>query len=79
MVATKRIVPRLHLLNPQEISDLFITVTSVQRAVEEMHNCTSSTIVVQDGPDAGQTIPVCIEFISVYVLSNVVYSVYRLS
>lgn len=57
LVATKRIVPRLHLLNPQEISDLFITVTSVQRAVEEMHNCTSSTIVVQDGPDAGQTIP----------------------
>lgn len=60
LVATKRSVPRMSMLNPQEISDLFITVSKVQSAVEEMHNCTSSTVVVQDGPDAGQTIPVCI-------------------
>lgn len=39
-----------------EVADLFQTVQKVQEVMEKVHNTESSTIVVQDGPDAGQTI-----------------------
>jgi len=47
---------RLTDLLPDEISDLFLTVQKVQRGMELFHQTSSSTVTVQDGPDAGQSI-----------------------
>lgn len=38
------------------MADLFRTVQRVQGVMEKVHDTTSSTVVIQDGPDAGQTI-----------------------
>ncbi|GLV45058.1 Nitrilase and fragile histidine triad fusion protein [Carabus blaptoides fortunei] len=57
LVASKRVTPRLSDLNHEEIANLFQTVVKVQTVLEKVHNATSSTIVVQDGKEAGQTIP----------------------
>lgn len=62
LVASKRVVPRLCDLTQEEIADLFQTVVKVQAAVEREHNATSSTVVVQDGKEAGQTIRVSLIF-----------------
>ncbi|XP_065214089.1 deaminated glutathione amidase [Planococcus citri] len=43
-------------LSSTEVADLFQTVQKVQRVMETVHEAKSSTIVIQDGPDAGQTI-----------------------
>ncbi|XP_057660055.1 nitrilase and fragile histidine triad fusion protein NitFhit [Diorhabda carinulata] len=57
LVSTLRRVPRLVDLNQEEIADLFQTVIKIQKAMELEHNAESSTICVQDGKYAGQTIP----------------------
>lgn len=57
LVASIRQAVRLEDLNPDEVADLFQTVVTVQRVMEEIHNSNSSTICVQDGQHAGQTIP----------------------
>uniref|UniRef100_A0A1B6DP50 Nitrilase and fragile histidine triad fusion protein NitFhit n=2 Tax=Clastoptera arizonana TaxID=38151 RepID=A0A1B6DP50_9HEMI len=56
LVAPIRSAQRLSELTQSEISDLFNTVKRVQSLVEKVYNAQSSTITVQDGPDAGQTI-----------------------
>ena len=43
-------------LSEIEIFDLFTTVKKIQKAVETIHNANSSTIAIQDGIDAGQSI-----------------------
>lgn len=58
LVSPIRVVKRLSDLSSIEISNLFQTVQKVQRVVERVHSANSSTIAVQDGPDAGQTISV---------------------
>ncbi|XP_030385271.1 nitrilase and fragile histidine triad fusion protein NitFhit [Scaptodrosophila lebanonensis] len=57
LVSTKRITPRLNGLNCAEMTDLFATVCMVQRLLEKRYNTTSATVTVQDGADAGQTVP----------------------
>lgn len=59
LVSPIRCVPRLADLTPEEISDLFISVQKVQCVMEQIQNVCSSTIAVQDGEHAGQTIKVC--------------------
>lgn len=49
-------VKRLGDLNAHEIFDLFGSVQRIQRVVEEVHGSMSSTIAIQDGPEAGQTV-----------------------
>lgn len=49
---------RLQDLSPEEVSDLFQTAVEVQKIIENVHAANSSTICVQDGKNAGQTIPV---------------------
>ncbi|XP_050097259.1 nitrilase and fragile histidine triad fusion protein NitFhit [Anopheles aquasalis] len=56
LVTTKRPTARLPDLTPPEISDFFQVVCKVQKAAERLYDATSSTITVQDGPDAGQTV-----------------------
>ncbi|KAJ8982346.1 hypothetical protein NQ317_013096 [Molorchus minor] len=57
LVATLRQTSRLINLSQEEIADIFQTAIAVQRVMEQEHNCSSSTICVQDGKFAGQTVP----------------------
>lgn len=56
LVAPLRCVQRLSELSPLEIADLFTLVHEVTPVVESTFQGTSSTVVVQDGKEAGQTI-----------------------
>lgn len=58
LVASIRPAKRLEDLYPEEVSDLFQTVVKVQTVMERVYKCESSTICIQDGKYAGQTVPV---------------------
>jgi diadenosine tetraphosphate (Ap4A) HIT family hydrolase len=45
-------------LTPPEITDLFMLAQFVQKVLEDMHGVMSSTLSIQDGQDAGQTVKV---------------------
>ncbi len=49
---------RMPDMEPDELSDLFLTSQIVQRGMELFHGVSSSNVAVQDGPDAGQSIQV---------------------
>ncbi|XP_054732090.1 nitrilase and fragile histidine triad fusion protein NitFhit-like [Anastrepha obliqua] len=57
LVSTKREMKRLDNLLCHEMCDLFCTVCKIQRMLEDFYGTTSATVTVQDGPDAGQTVP----------------------
>ncbi|KAL7734170.1 hypothetical protein ACLKA6_011849 [Drosophila palustris] len=57
LVSTKRVTPRLNGLNCAEVTDLFATVCMIQRMLEKVYGTTSATVTVQDGAQAGQTVP----------------------
>ncbi|KAG9483915.1 bis(5'-adenosyl)-triphosphatase [Eleutherodactylus coqui] len=57
LVCPIRLVKRFKDLMPEEVSDLFSTVQRVSAAVEKHFGGTSLTISIQDGPEAGQTVP----------------------
>jgi bis(5'-adenosyl)-triphosphatase len=69
LVSPRRRVPRLTDLNAEEASDLFSAVQKVQRALAQIYFVAAAdsqraaptdggfTIAIQDGPDAGQTVP----------------------
>lgn len=56
LVTSKRPALRLPDLTAVEINDFFQTVCKVQKVAEKLYSATSSTVTVQDGPDAGQTV-----------------------
>lgn len=58
LVSSIRCAKRLEDLNTEEVADLFQTVVKVQKVMESVYKSSSSTICVQDGKFAGQTIPV---------------------
>lgn len=58
LVATRRCVSRLKDLRPDEVIDFFSTVWKCQRMLDEYYHTTSSTVTVQDGEFAGQTVKV---------------------
>ncbi|KAL8744708.1 MAG: hypothetical protein Q9190_003066 [Brigantiaea leucoxantha] len=57
LVSPRRIVPRLADLSHVEVTDLFLTVQRVGRMVERVYNASSLNVAIQDGPDAGQSVP----------------------
>ncbi|XP_067645595.1 nitrilase and fragile histidine triad fusion protein NitFhit [Eurosta solidaginis] len=57
LVSTKRVIKRLDGLLCYEMCDLFSTVCKIQGMLERFYKTTSATVTVQDGPDAGQTVP----------------------
>ncbi|XP_055952126.1 nitrilase and fragile histidine triad fusion protein NitFhit-like isoform X2 [Argiope bruennichi] len=57
LVTPIRCVKRLADLSPNEVADLFLCVQTVQRKIEEAYNASSSSVAIQDGPEAGQTVP----------------------
>ena len=50
-------MPRLAELSHEEITDLFLTVQRVGRMVERVYDASSLNIAMQDGMDAGQSVP----------------------
>ncbi|CAG0893770.1 unnamed protein product [Cyprideis torosa] len=56
LVSPLRFVRRLFDLSRQETSDLFTLVQRVQRVMERVHDTPNSTIAIQDGKHAGQSI-----------------------
>ncbi|KAL5348148.1 Dinucleoside triphosphate hydrolase [Pseudogymnoascus australis] len=64
LVSPHRSVPRLTDLTPPEISDLFLTVQRVQRMIALTHfpapgapSAGGFNIAIQDGEEAGQSVP----------------------
>lgn len=57
-MATRRCVRRLKDLTHEETVDFFMTVCKTQRLLEQYYKTTSSTVTVQDGQFAGQTVRV---------------------
>ena len=57
LVSPRRVTPRLSDLTPIEVSDLFLTVQRVGSMLERYYNATSLNIAIQDGADAGQSVP----------------------
>jgi len=58
-VAPIRVVEKFTDLSSNEVNDLFLAVQKVQKVNEQIHDAQSSSIVIQDGQDAGQTVKVC--------------------
>ncbi|RAH45660.1 HIT family protein [Aspergillus brunneoviolaceus CBS 621.78] len=57
LISPRRVVPRVADLTPTETSDLFLTVRRVARMVERVYGASSLNIAIQDGVDAGQSVP----------------------
>ncbi|KAJ8663874.1 hypothetical protein O0I10_000149 [Lichtheimia ornata] len=57
LVVSRRNVPRVKDLNPEEIADIMMSAQTIGNVVEKQFGCTSLTTVIQDGPQAGQTVP----------------------
>ena len=57
LVSPRRTAPRLSDLNPAELTDLFVTVQQVSRVVERVFKASSLNVAIQDGADAGQSVP----------------------
>ena len=57
LVSPRRVVPRFNDLSPAEVQDLFLTVQRVSRMVERVFRASSLNIAIQDGVDAGQSVP----------------------
>lgn len=57
LVSPRRVTPRLSDLSQAEISDLFLTVQRVGRMVERVYKAGSLNVAIQDGLDAGQSVP----------------------
>eukprot|EP00246_Nothoceros_aenigmaticus_P008482 TRINITY_DN2317_c0_g1_i1.p1 TRINITY_DN2317_c0_g1~~TRINITY_DN2317_c0_g1_i1.p1 ORF type:complete len:113 (-),score=28.23 TRINITY_DN2317_c0_g1_i1:276-614(-) len=50
-------LPRFDDLSAEEVSDLWLTAKLVGKKVEKHYNASSLTFAMQDGPQAGQTVP----------------------
>ena len=64
MIFFCRCVKRLADLSVDEVQDLFMTVIEAQKLTESYFKSSSSTISVQDGAEAGQTV----EHVHVHIL-----------
>ena len=57
LVSPRRVVPRVSELSTAEVTDLFLTVQRVSRMIERVYNASALNIAIQDGQDAGQSVP----------------------
>ncbi|KAF8252955.1 HIT-like protein [Wilcoxina mikolae CBS 423.85] len=57
LVCPQRVVPRIHDLRPDEITDLFLTVQKLGSAIEKIYKAEGINIAIQDGAAAGQSVP----------------------
>ena len=57
LICPVRSVPRLSQLDATETADLFNTVKTVSRTLQRVYDASSFNVAVQDGVDAGQSVP----------------------
>ncbi|KAL3474354.1 HIT-like domain-containing protein [Aspergillus californicus] len=57
LISPRRVVPRVSDLTPPETADLFLTVRRVGRMLERVYGASSLNIAIQDGVEAGQSVP----------------------
>lgn len=57
LVSPLRVKPHLSDLTKDEISDLFLTVTRIQRTLKRVYKADAFNVAVQDGEAAGQSVP----------------------
>jgi len=57
LVCPVRVVPRISQLTVAETTDLFNTVRVVSRTLERVYSASALNIAIQDGVDAGQSVP----------------------
>ncbi|KAI3500989.1 hypothetical protein L1887_36819 [Cichorium endivia] len=57
LVCPRREVKRFVDLTAEEASDLWISAQKIGRQLENYHKASSLTFAIQDGPQAGQTVP----------------------
>ena len=57
LVSPRRITQRFSDLSQAEVADLFMTVQRVGRMVERVYGASALNIAIQDGCDAGQSVP----------------------
>lgn len=57
LVCPKREVKRFTELTADETTDLWLTAQTVGGRIENYHQASSLTLAIQDGPEAGQTVP----------------------
>ncbi|CAM9349153.1 unnamed protein product, partial [Ectocarpus fasciculatus] len=57
LVISKRVCGRVADLSPEEVADLFATVHRVAPVLERHYGCSAMNIAIQDGADAGQSVP----------------------
>ncbi|MED6118710.1 hypothetical protein PIB30_005182 [Stylosanthes scabra] len=57
LICPKREVKRFVDLTSEETSDLWLTAQKIGKQLESYHKASSLTFAIQDGPQAGQTVP----------------------
>ena len=57
LVAPLRIVNRFCDLTEDEVADIFLSTQKISSVIEREFKASSLTVAIQDGPDAGQTVP----------------------
>ncbi|EPS62125.1 hypothetical protein M569_12669, partial [Genlisea aurea] len=57
LVCPRRIVKRFVDLSAEETTDLWFTAQKIGNQLETHHKASSLTFTIQDGPQAGQTVP----------------------
>ncbi|CAM8984495.1 unnamed protein product [Rhodiola kirilowii] len=57
LVCPKRDVKRFGDLTSEETTDLWLSAQKIGKKLEQYHNASSLTLTIQDGPQAGQTVP----------------------
>lgn len=57
LVMPRRCVPTMAELTVEEVADLWRSVREVQKIVEAYHGAVGANLGVQDGRDAGQSVP----------------------
>lgn len=57
LIIPKRVVARCGDMTKEEITDLMLSVHKVAPILEKEYACSAMNIAMQDGPDAGQSVP----------------------
>jgi bis(5'-adenosyl)-triphosphatase len=57
LVIPKRVVARFADLTPNEVSDIYAQVHRISPVLERHYGCSAANIAMQDGSDAGQSVP----------------------
>lgn len=57
LVIPKRVTPRFQELTPDEVIDLYTSVHSISKRLENAYNADALNIAMQDGVHAGQSVP----------------------